>query len=621
MSENQVKSENLMIETGMQSASKKVGEKAADRALNGIMDSLKNVYDGAQIYLGTAFKRYLENATRRYNQVKTLATGQAARNIIGKDNIYVSIGVQHQGKEIGTEMVEPLLNISKNILIQGTGGIGKSMLMRYLFLNTANRGTYVPVLLQLRRISNQKIDNISILDLIYMSMKDFDIQLPREQFEYSLRLGKYLFLLDGFDEVKEDMAKGTAEEIQKFCAKYPKNPCIITSRPRRDISPLETFTEVKSSTLNLEQAVLLASKIWKEDEKTREFCRQLREGLYEKHRDFAENPLLLSMMFLTFMKNNSVPEHLAEFYNKAFDAIYAAHDNHDKGYFLREYKCKDLDESGFRMILYHFCFHTYFKEMYEFSKKQIVSFLTRAIQKQKIKDISAEDYLKDLCDVVCILVEEGEIYRFSHRSFQTYFAACYTANVLTDEQQKKLFQTELSQAVWWNKADYYELLAQIELRRFTENALEERLRYIQDSTLKNICPDAEFFKLQFVGVEFEDERIGLLIGNDWNYNIVDLFRQYALEKKCRVYKEPEKEKKELFKTLLKRIKGVQEDKFVEFKIIDLSDKITVEERKFIWDFIIYERDIIELRSEIDKWLKEIDASRAVLATTNFIDDL
>ena len=273
------------------------------------------------------------------------------------------------------------------------------------------------------------------------------------------------------------------------------------------------------------------------------------------------------------------------------------------------------------MILYHFCFHTYFKEMYEFSKKQIVSFLTRAIQKQKKKDISAEDYLKDLCDVVCILVEEGEIYRFSHRSFQTYFAACYTANVLTDEQQKKLFQTELSQAVWWNKADYYELLAQIELRRFTENALEERLRYIQDSTLKNICPDAEFFKLQFVGVEFEDERIGLLIGNDWNYNIVDLFRQYALEKKCRVYKEPEKEKKELFKTLLKRIKGVQEDKFVEFKIIDLSDKITVEERKFIWDFIIYERDIIELRSEIDKWLKAIDASRAVLATTNFIDDL
>lgn len=184
-----------------------------------------------------------------------------------------------------------------------------------------------------------------------------------------------------------------------------------------------------------------------------------------------------------------------------------------------------------------------------------------------------------------------------------------------------MFQTELSQADCWNKADYYELLAQIELRRFTENALEERLRYIQDSAHKSMCPDTEFLKLQFEGVEFENERIVLLIGGTWNYNTVALFRQYVLEVKCRVYKEPEKEKKKLFETLLKRINEAQEDKLVEFINIDLSDKITAEERKLIWDFIIYERGIIELRSEIDKWLKAIDASRAVLVTTNFIDDL
>ena len=136
-----------------------------------------------------------------------------------------------------------------------------------------------------------------------------------------------------------------------------------------------------------------------------------------------------------------------------------------------------------------------------------------------------------------------------------------------------------------------------------------------------MCPDTEFLKLQFEGVGFENERIALLIGRNWNFNIVALFRKYVLDAKCRVYKETEKEKKKLFETLLKRINGAQEDKFVEFINIDLSDKITDEERKFIWDFIICERGIIELRSEIDKWLKAIDASRAVLATTNFIDDL
>lgn len=115
------------------------------------------------------------------------------------------------------------------------------MLMRYLFLDTAMCGEYVPVLVELRRISNQSIGHLSILELIYTCLKEFDVHLPEEQFEYSLQLGKYLFLFDGLDEVKTSLATETAKALQIFSAKYPKNPCIITSRPREESSPLETF--------------------------------------------------------------------------------------------------------------------------------------------------------------------------------------------------------------------------------------------------------------------------------------------------------------------------------------------------------------------------------------------
>lgn len=98
-------------------------------------------------------------------------------------------------------------------------------------------------------------------------MKDFDVELPMDQFEYSLRLGKYLFLFDGFDEVKSSLAKETAEAIQKFSAKYPKNSFIVTSRPRKKTSPLETYTVMKSMPLSKAQAVELASRIWTEDER------------------------------------------------------------------------------------------------------------------------------------------------------------------------------------------------------------------------------------------------------------------------------------------------------------------------------------------------------------------
>lgn len=237
-----------------ESAAKMIGEKAVDRGLNAIANFVKKKFGERQVKIETVFERYLENATLRYNQIRTLATGTTPRTIIGDDSLYVNIGLDYNGKEIDTTTVDPLLQISKNILILGLGGVGKSMLMRYLFLNTAMYEGYVPVLVELRRIGTQDSVQLSILNLIYACLQDFDAELPRDQFEYSLQLGKYLFLLDGFDEVKSSLTKEAAEAIQAFSAKYPNNAFIVTSRPRAETSPLETFTVMKSMPLSKEQA-------------------------------------------------------------------------------------------------------------------------------------------------------------------------------------------------------------------------------------------------------------------------------------------------------------------------------------------------------------------------------
>lgn len=201
------------LDAAMVSGAQKAGTSVVDRALGAIIDFVTDKYGKTKIELGTVFQRYLENATKRYNQVKTLATGQTPREIIGLDNIYVNIGLSYEDQEIDTSTVEPMLNISKNILIVGTGGIGKSMLMRYLFLITAGLGEYVPVLVELRRINKQPSDQLSILELIYTCMEEFNVKLPREQFEYSLESGKYLFLFDGLDEVNTSLSAETAEAL------------------------------------------------------------------------------------------------------------------------------------------------------------------------------------------------------------------------------------------------------------------------------------------------------------------------------------------------------------------------------------------------------------------------
>lgn len=634
MIESQTKENASLFDLGATSGAQKVGEGFASRALNAIVDGVKTKYGEAQVLLGASFSRYLENASQRYNQVKTLATGPTSRSIIGQDNIYVKVGVRFGKKEIDTDTVDSILRLSKNVVVLGTGGIGKSMLIRYLFLNTANRGEYVPILIELRRASDQ--EEISIIDLVYSCMKNFDVELPREQFEYSLRLGKYLFFMDGFDEIKESQAKATADAIQVFCAKYPKNPCIITSRPRRDISPLETFTTVELLPLSKEQAVSLASKIWKKDEKAIEFCRQLEQELYDKHRDFAENPLLLSMMFLTFMRNTSIPNHLVEFYSKAYDALYNIHDSNDKGYYRREFKTKELDEVTFRLLLWHCCFQTYFKQIYEFSREQLIFYLEKSISKLNLKNVKARDYLEDLCNIVCIFVEDGDIYRFSHRSFQTYFAACYTANILTDEQQKKLFAVSISgENLFFGKEDYYRLLFQIEPQRFATNALEEELRSIkktieQDSN-PHICILRMMYEGVMLGVENEEDIFVGIMREDINrngmryFNIVKIFEWIVCRNVHNFGTSMSAENKIINDCIQKLNPENRNNKlysfYFDFEMFDNSQHFDNEEKRRMYDSLAKLFFLDETYIAIRKWLEKLDEQRQLLSQSNFIDDL
>lgn len=637
MADTQEQAKTSLMSLGAQTGAQKAGEFFVDRALNAIVDGCKAKFGNAKVLLGSGFTRYLGNATERYNQVHTIATGNNVRNIVGADSIYVSIGVKHGKKRISTETVDMLLSVSKHILIQGTGGIGKSMMMRYLFLNTANRGEYVPVLLELRKISKQLPGNISVMDLIYTCMKDFDVELPKEQFEFSLRMGKYLFLMDGFDEIKESMAKETAEQIQKFCSKYPNNPCIITTRPGRDTAPLETFTTVKSLPLTKEQAIALAKKIWDEDEKTREFCRQLDEEIYdnEKHREFAENPLLLTMMFLTFMRNNSLPDHLAEFYRQAFEALYSTHDSKNKGAYRREFKCDKLDAPGFRRILSHFCFQSYFKQDYEFAEEKLLLYFDKSIKKFGFAGVSASSYLQDIKKVVCLLVKDGEVYKFAHRSFQAYFAACYTAEVLNDEQQKSVLRSFVRSSAWHSESDYFDILDQLEHERMSINLLEEPIRWcigkIQSSELatheylKLILPSAIWIneayledRMLFNRAMWEPCAQGIAF-----VDYEELFNMYIRKKRSydrgtQIYRLLQQASEILDYLDL----SIHEKTMEGLRIDDLID-VGVPKTALVklYDKMVADLEIVEMIADMQNWLVAIDIQRKRLEETSFIDDL
>lgn len=625
-----------MIDDAVSGGAKKFGESAVSRTLNGIIDFVKKKYGEGKVYLGSSFDRYLDNAQSRYNQVRTLATGDSPRSIIGENSIYEEIDLKYGETAISTHSSRNIVSVSNNVLIQGTGGIGKSMLMRYLFIETLRSGDYVPVLLELRRISNQEKESISIFQLIYDCLADFDIDLDQTQFEYSLRSGNYMFLMDGFDEIKDELSKKAAEEIQKFCSKYPDNPCIITSRPHQNTSPLETFSIMNSMPLTKGQAISLASKIWNEDEKTRAFCKQLDEELYENHKDFAENPLLLSMMFLTFMRNSSIPDHLSDFYQQAFDALYSKHDSNDKGYFQRDFKCKVLDESEFKLLFSHFCFKTYFKQIYEFTEESIIEYIANSITKLKEleelqnKTINPKDYLSDLINALCMIIKDGNVYRFSHRSFQAYFAA-YRTKQLPDQTQKRFYKDQLSgEMTYFNQSDYYILAYQLDKERFPINALEEKLREIlsvcKASNNPEITLQRYITRKATIHGKDDYEQLSYQIawdkdGSCYSFNVLDLFKLCFMKPTRHV---SDSEKKKLVKIFLKcheKQKHKHNYYSVDLVSLDHSDFITDKEKEYVNQILIKTFRSKEYLKSINQWLSRLDEQREMLAKPNIFDEL
>ena len=101
----------------------------------------------------------------------------------------------------------------------------------------------------------------------------------------------------------------------------------------------------------------------------------------------------------------------------------------------------------------------------------MLEWLEKSLKKQNLS-VSAEDYLKDLTESLCMITYEGHRYRFAHRSFQTYFAAKYTLT-LSDQQQKEFLIDKFN---WDSKTyrdkNYLDLLDQVDHERFLSNPIE-----------------------------------------------------------------------------------------------------------------------------------------------------
>jgi hypothetical protein len=388
-----------------------------------------------QIELKTAYTNYLNSTRKKYSQSKTFLLRDQPVELY---KYYVPTSLKCGDKVIRCPDIAKCLDFTNRITISGSGGSGKSVLLKHLFLNCIQEKKYTPILIELRDLNSYEG---TLKEFIFQNMSYYGFKSTENYINGANKSGHFCYFFDGYDEVDPKIRSIIIRQISTLAKQNPKCPIVISSRPDLVIEGLNEFSSYKMMPLNKEEAVQLVDKIPFDSSAKEKFGKELSSNLFDKHESFLSNPLLLSIMLLTFRENAEIPSKLSVFYSQAFEALFSRHDAF-KDTFSR-IRITNLDSLDFSRVFSLFCVQTYDKRIFKMSRSECLTFIEKSIKNMNLK-VSAEDYLVDLKSAVCLLIEEGFDLSFTHRSFQEYFVALFISTAPPE------IQTKLINECWIN---------------------------------------------------------------------------------------------------------------------------------------------------------------------------
>ncbi len=471
-------SSSEIFEASISKAIDEVVKKNSVRIFDKALDFIKDVGKKAKVNYGFAFKKYIEKAYEKYSKVKTILCSDEPKDLY---SIYEYCDLKFKNDAFSCKDVNDLLDKSRYSIVQGTGGMGKSTMLKHFFLNELLKEDLIPIFIELKAYNNDE----TLIECMYRSMNNLGFSLQIEYFEYALKVGYFLILFDGYDEMDSDLTLKFNKEFDDFCDMYDNNYFILTSRPQEDNFVFwNRFTVYKTQPFTKDQALNLIKKLDYDEETKLKFLYKLEHELYDKHTSFASNPLLLNIMLLTFNSYADIPSKLHIFYNNAFETLFNKHDA-TKGTFKRKIK-SNLSSDVFSKIFSAFCFRTYYNNEIEFTLQTLKNHL-KVINNglAESEKFSEDNFIDDLTNAVCLIYKDGRNYKFTHRSFQEYFVAIFLSNQIDEKASKfskLLIEKDLGRL---SNDSTFQMMFDINQEKFEKCVVLPKLKEIE----KDICVD------------------------------------------------------------------------------------------------------------------------------------
>nr|WP_029929344.1 NACHT domain-containing protein [Ochrobactrum sp. UNC390CL2Tsu3S39] len=371
------------------------------------------------------FKPYLE---RIYEKCSTLKIPMDRDRLYSIDDIYVNGTFSSSGEKYDDDHIIKQLLSGKKLVVQGSGGIGKTVLTKKIALEVLrSKSGKIPILIELRKVNEISNKNLSA----YIRIMPFSNGTPLSEEVYNefIREGRFVLLFDGFDELSDEYRKEIQAQILHFSFTYPKCGIIVSSRNDDRFMAWEKFELFHAAPFSKNQVRAIVERVHFNKTIKKKFITEILDKQYKQYSTFLSTPLLSLLMLFTYDKFGEVPEKVHIFYRYAFLTLYSLHDA-SKEAFQRKRKT-NLNEDEFSRIFSIFCLLTYKDGKQTFDKTSLTEAVKRAIDRSNI-NVPVENFIEEATESVNLLYKEGDIFTFSHRSFQEYFSALALVTVFQD---------------------------------------------------------------------------------------------------------------------------------------------------------------------------------------------
>ncbi len=350
------------------------------------------------------------------------------------------------------------LGPSGNCVIQGIVGQGKSIFLRYLCIRELALGKRIPIFFELRRIERTQ----TLRSHIDGVLKTYGFEINDDLFDFYASSGKFVFLLDAFDELDSELVSGVVNELELLAQQYPNLQIIITSRPDSGIERSAHFRVFPLSLLTPEDHRPFLEKIVPESDRVRDLLKAIKGSSAQIH-ELLRTPLMLTLLVLVYKAEQTIPSALSEFYENLFQTLLTRHDKSKPGY-SRKRHC-ELTDRQIKTIFEGFCFVARQKGYLVLTEEQLSECLGTASKFTGLK-CDEKGFAQDITKVTCLMQEEAFRYHFIHKSVLEFHAASFVRHSHNDMAVK--FYAKLQAGAWRNWHQELVFLSQIDTYRFTK---------------------------------------------------------------------------------------------------------------------------------------------------------